>query len=218
MTIGIYCIENLINSKKYIGQSINLESRMNSSHKDSVVLTKAIKKHGSINFKRWVIEYCLPEELDSKEIFYIKKLNSHVTQNGYNVSWGGNSPMRNRKTSKKIRKKISENNAKYWTGKERTQETKDKIRNTKLGTKASKKTKKTFSKIHLGRKQSNGLSSIYVGTYKRNDNGKYRSSIKFRGIIYRTGSFETEEEAARAYDVLYKKLNKTSNAPNFPNQ
>ncbi len=220
MSIGIYCIENKINHKKYIGQSIFLEKRMNNSHKESNVFYRAFLKYGSYNFERYIVEHCSKEELNNREVFYIKELRSHVSENGYNISWGGNGKERNMKTSSKTRKKISENNARYWLGKNRSQETIDKIIMTKslFPTVFTDERKKKISKNNSGKKQSNGVSSIYVGVYKRNDNGKYRSSIKFNGIVYRTGSFELEEDAAKAYDKLYRKLHKTSFSPNFPKQ
>lgn len=218
MSIGIYCIENKINHKKYIGQSIFLEKRMNNSHKESNVFYRAFLKYGSYNFERYIVEHCSKEELNNREVFYIKELRSHVSENGYNISWGGNGKERNMKSSKKTREKISKNNARYWLGKTRSYESILKIKESKIGSIASEETKKKMSDSRMGKKQSNGISSIYVGVYKRNDNGKYRSSIKLNGVVYRTGSFELEEDAARAYDKLYRKLRKTSFSPNFPKQ
>jgi group I intron endonuclease len=218
MSIGIYCIENKINHKKYVGQSRFLERRMNNSHKESNVFYRAFLKYGSDNFERYVVEYCSKEELNNREVFHIKELRSHVSEEGYNISWGGSGKDRKLKISSKTRKKISENNSKYWLGKSRSQETIDKIKKTKLGTVASDKTKRKMSKSRIGKKQLNGLTSSYVGTYKRNDNGKYRASIKLKGVVYRTKSFEKEEDAAKAYDELYKKSTKSLTAPNFPNK
>ena len=213
--IGIYCIENKINNKKYVGQSRNLEKRMFQNHKECCVLFSAIEKYGIENFNIYIIHECEEEMLNENEIFYIRELSSHVSENGYNVSWGGSTPSKNRKLSRKTRNKISKNNSKYWTGKKRSSETIEKIIKTKTGTKASNKTKEKMRKIRIGNKQSNGITSSFVGVYKRNDNGKYRSSIKFKGTVYRLGSFENEEDAARAYDEMYMKLNKTKYAPNL---
>ena len=55
MTAGIYCIENLINRKKYIGQGLNVEKRMSRNHLRCLVLSNAIKKYGKENFKKYVI-------------------------------------------------------------------------------------------------------------------------------------------------------------------
>ena len=56
--IGIYCIENLINGKKYIGKSIDLEKRMYKYHEYSTALNRAINKYGKDAFKRFIVECC----------------------------------------------------------------------------------------------------------------------------------------------------------------
>ena len=78
MTIGIYCIENIINGKKYIGQSVNLRRRilehcnkLESGKDSSVALQNAYNKYGVNNFIFYVLEECREDELDEREIFFI---------------------------------------------------------------------------------------------------------------------------------------------------
>lgn len=108
MKTGIYCIENLINGKKDIGQSTNLQKRMIVHHRGCLALENAIKKYGKENFKRYVLVYCEEWELNRLEIACIKAFHSHVSEWGYNISWGGNAPMRGRNHSPEIIRKISE--------------------------------------------------------------------------------------------------------------
>ena len=95
--IGIYKFENLINGQIYIGQSIDIERRyrdhINRSLKQSQTeknsaLHKAIRKYGIDNFSFTIIEECNANELNEKEIFWIKYYNSY--NNGYNNTTGGN--------------------------------------------------------------------------------------------------------------------------------
>ena len=84
---GIYKIENLINGKKYIGQSIHIERRW-SEHcfpSNSSQISLAIKEFGKENFSFNVIEECLVEDLDKKEAYWINFYNS-IIPNGYNVT------------------------------------------------------------------------------------------------------------------------------------
>ena len=90
----IYCYHNVINGKKYIGQTIN-ESQRRSYHKTQHTrvtqsnnkFVNALKKHGFDSFIYGVIEECNNESLDERERYYIDLYNSQV--NGYNTLKGG---------------------------------------------------------------------------------------------------------------------------------
>ena len=150
MNSGIYCIENLINGKKYIGQSINTKERMFKYHKNCVILNNAIKKYGKENFKRYVILYCESDtdELARYEIACIKIFHSHVSEGGYNISWGGKAPMLGRKQSKKAKQKVSKANL----GKHLSDETKQKVSKARLGKHLSDETKQRMSVSKKGKK------------------------------------------------------------------
>ena len=65
--IGIYRIQNNINGKSYIGQSVNIERRWKEEKRMSDTndhLTKSFLKYGIDNFTFSVIEECEIEELD----------------------------------------------------------------------------------------------------------------------------------------------------------
>lgn len=88
--IGIYKIENIINHKIYIGQSIRIMKRWNEHINvecDSLI-HKAIKEYGYSNFTFTILELCKKDELDVKEIDYILEYNSIVPY-GYNIEPGG---------------------------------------------------------------------------------------------------------------------------------
>lgn len=95
----IYKITNLINNKIYIGQTRATEPQRWQSHiwhayndpeNDSIALCNAIKKYGRENFKREIIEECNDSnELNNKEIYYIKLFNSTDKNIGYNITPGG---------------------------------------------------------------------------------------------------------------------------------
>lgn len=86
MTTGIYKIENLLNGKVYIGQSIHIERRwqQHCQHSANSVIAKAIQKYGKENFSFQIIEECDESSLNQKEAFYIRQFNSLVP-NGYNI-------------------------------------------------------------------------------------------------------------------------------------
>lgn len=93
---GIYKIENKINGKVYIGQSVDVYRRLKKHiweiENNNSVLYRAFKKYGIENFTYELIEECSIEELDKREIFYIQKYNSYVgieNSNGYNLNTGG---------------------------------------------------------------------------------------------------------------------------------
>ena len=87
MSIGIYKIENLINHKIYIGQSIHIETRWQEHCRNSSesLIGKAIKKYGKQNFSFQILEEVTDiTSLDDLEAKYIKQFNS-LTPKGYNI-------------------------------------------------------------------------------------------------------------------------------------
>ena len=91
MTCGIYKIENKINSKIYIGQSVNIERRWK-DHKSRIytedsLLHREFQKYGIDNFLFSIVEECKKENLLDKEIFWIDYYDTY--NNGYNETIGG---------------------------------------------------------------------------------------------------------------------------------
>lgn len=94
---GIYCIENSINHKKYIGQSIDIYHRwqdhkrkLNSGKHRNVYLQRAWDKYKENNFDFYVIETCDMSMLDDREVYYIDKFDCSNNKYGYNIELGGN--------------------------------------------------------------------------------------------------------------------------------
>ena len=96
--IGIYKIQNKINNKIYIGQSIDiykrirehfLESRYNNPNRAqyNYHLDRAIRQYGKENFVTEIIEECEIKDLDEREQYWIKYYNSY--EEGYNETLGG---------------------------------------------------------------------------------------------------------------------------------
>ena len=93
---GIYKIQNLINGKIYIGQSIDIQYRFNNHKSESfnpksnaydTAIHRAIRKYGIENFSFEVVEECEQEKLREQEIYWIDYYDSFG--NGYNLTSGG---------------------------------------------------------------------------------------------------------------------------------
>jgi|WetSurSiteA1Bulk_404760.scaffolds.fasta_scaffold04337_3 group I intron endonuclease len=138
MKSGIYCIENLVNGKKYIGRGSNVIKRMKAHHRENPILSKAFIKYGIENFRRYILIFCEKWELDRLEIEYIRLFNSHYSMNGYNISFGGDKSREGLLVTFETRRKISNSlkgNIPWNKGKTEiyTDETKNKISNSLKG-------------------------------------------------------------------------------------
>ena len=136
----IYIIENDVNDKLYVGQTINPHVRWK-AHRHKVlytsVINKAIKKYGSKHFDFVLVEACVSrDELNTREVYWIDELNS-ISPNGYNLTEGGGSDIPGAETRKKMsvwqkgKKKLSDAQKRmireFHQGKQVSTETREKI-------------------------------------------------------------------------------------------
>jgi hypothetical protein len=82
----IYKITNLLSGKIYIGK----DSKNNPNYYGSgVAIKEAIKRLGKDNFRKDIIEYCTPENINEREIYWIEQTNCRDLSIGYNLAPGG---------------------------------------------------------------------------------------------------------------------------------
>lgn len=182
---GIYCFENIVNGKKYIGQADNLKHRtghhrsfLRGGYDGCTALQNSWNKYGEENFKIYVVEECIVELLSDKEIYWIKELHTHVSENGLNISWGGDAFMRGRNHTEESKKKISENssdrigenNPQY--GKPRTEDERDKISQGLLN----------YYKTHADKKIGTKQPQDVIEKRMKNIRGKSRLEITKNNI------------------------------------
>ncbi len=172
MSIGIYKITNP-KGKIYIGQSINVEKRLNgyknlNNCDKQLLLYRSLKKYGSKNHNFEIIEECDIELLNERERHWQDYYD--VLNKGLNCLLT-TTTTKTGKLSQEIKNKISEGNKgktkhseetklntsqrskllKNMLGKTHSKETKDKIRQSKIGKSLSIETKNKMSKSALGK-------------------------------------------------------------------
>ena len=110
---GIYCIENKINHKKYIGQSIDIQTRwyahknkLNNNSHANCYLQRSWNKYKEDSFNFYILELCDNELLDEREVYYIKYYNTMLNEFGYKLESGGKL---NKQFSEDSKKKMSKN-------------------------------------------------------------------------------------------------------------
>jgi hypothetical protein len=142
---GVYLLKNRITNKIYIGKAKNLRIRIknhaysiNDFSKNSYI-SKSIKKYGWDKFDIVILD--VYDEVDNnflleRESFWIKDLNATNPNIGYNLCEYSND----------------------WTGKKHKKQTKEKLKNVRLGKRHSNETKFLISKNNgkgfLNRKHS----------------------------------------------------------------
>lgn len=130
---GIYCIENLINGKKYIGQSVNIERRfsqhkslLNNNKHENEYLQRSWNKYGSDVFSFYILCECNECNLDDEERHYIAIFDSTNENNGFNNESGG---CINKHASERTKEKVSKANK----GRRHTEEAKRKMSESRKG-------------------------------------------------------------------------------------
>lgn len=195
MTCGIYIIQNLVNGKMYIGQSVDIERRwgrhrseLRGNDHDNKHLQNAWNKDGESNFEFTVICECDESQLNTKEIDYISKLRTYDPDFGYNKTYGGEGGRPTEETRRKQSeahkgKYCGENHPNY--GKHLSEETKEKISETCKG--------RTFSEEHKENLSEN--NSRYWKGKTRSEETREKISDSLKG---KTVSEETRKKLSES--------------------
>lgn len=195
---GIYCIENIINGKKYIGQSINIFSRWKqrinkAKSGTNTALYNAIRKYGKDNFKFYILKKCNKNELSDLEIMYVKKYNTKAPR-GYNMTDGGEGTVGVRMYGKE--------NPMF--GLTHSDKTKELIRQKAIGRNVSEETRQKLSKTSKGRKHSEQFK-------------QKMSERQYKTILCDGKIFKGIESCAEYYNINPRTmkgwLNKTNKMP-----
>lgn len=134
----VYKTTNLTNGKIYVGQKKS-NNFIPTYFGSGTLIKRAIEKYGIDNFKVEMIDSSTnADELDEKEIFWIKELKSKCEYGNYNIADGG------------YLARYDFNEQPEW----RKEEIRQKLSKVNLGRKRSPETRKLISKIQTGRKQS----------------------------------------------------------------
>ena len=177
MTCGIYCIQNTINQKKYIGLSTNIEQRLKNhlislrnknTKRENEHLIKSFHKYGEDAFQARIIIVCDQNILAPMEQYLIKIFKTYNPKFGYNKTLGGE---RNQPTIE-TRKKMSESHK----GKKPSEGTKKKLSESKKG-----KNNSFYGRKHSDetkKKISESLKGKYIGENSPSYNHNIPNGLK----------------------------------------
>ena len=214
---GIYCIENLKNEKKYIGQSIDLENRkyehflaLKENYHFNRHLQSSYNKYGEENFKFRILLYCEPFELTKYEQIFVDYYTPKLL---YNVRLECVDSNQGITFSKETRKKMSQNHSdvsgknNHNYGKHHSKETKRKMseansgkNNYNYGKHLFKETKRKISKAQSGKNNHN------YGKHPSEETIRKMSEAKRGENCY--NSKLTKKQVFEILDLYYNK-NKT---------
>jgi group I intron endonuclease len=202
---GVYQIRNLVNDRVYVGQSIHLSARKSHHFSDLKYnkhgnrhLQNAYNLYGKDNFVFEIVLYCEDFELTRYENA-IKHLHEN---NCYNIRICADSN-KGLEVSEETRRKLSQSahqpkgELSPSFGRKHTKEEREAISNAQWGKKFGIELSIKRSKLMIGKRFVQGKNK-YIGVYPSFN--KWFAKISFMMHRYFLGMFDTEEEAAEAYN------------------
>lgn len=92
----VYLLHNTVNDKLYVGKTVRTldirwKGHVNGANRDAsdMMICRAIRKYGTGAFERRILEECCESVVNEREKFWIAELKTHVSQGGYNLTFGG---------------------------------------------------------------------------------------------------------------------------------
>lgn len=197
----VYKTTNLLNNKIYVGQ--HRANKFDESYYGSgKTLLKSIAKNGLTNFKVEILEWCYSkEQLNDREIYYIKLLDATNREIGYNITRGGNGgdtfhslpierqeQLRELHHTIKFSEEVLKRRGEKLKGRPRSQEVRDRISQATKGKPKSEETKLKLSQARMGIQAHNkGTVVINDGEHnkyiKKDELEQYLSKGYVRGAV-----------------------------------
>ena len=225
----IYLITNLLNGKKYVGQTrqnLNDRIRQHCNSKINSGIDAAIKKYGRENFKYEVIEEIPVEMLNTREIFWIAELNCKSPK-GYNLTDGGEGILN---CSQETRARISanhadfsgKNNPNYGKHRKHSQATRDKMSEDRSGEKHhmfgkhhSQETKDKIAAAHKNKKISQETRAKMSKSHFREKNHNYGKTHEKSHWFGKHHSEETKAKMSASRKAYLAKKKAEKNLENI---
>ena len=221
MAKGIYCYIDKENDKiVYVGKDSNINK--NKRHRDHLAPSlynaqpiNRILQNNPDRYKYcalWEIDDCTDNHLNQMEIFYIKKYDPQ-----FNFTEGGDGSS-GFKHSEETKQKISKNNARYWKGKKRSEEARQKMSEAQKGKTLSAKTRKKMSEAQKGKtfleetRKKISKSQNTTGFYRVS---KVKDNAYKQGFIWRY-RYQNKLTEKKISSINLLKLKEKVGAQNLP--
>lgn len=201
----VYCIENTVNGKRYVGQTVQPVSKRWASHQTHdccSALFRAIRKHGAASFEIFVLDSAdSKEHLDTLEDFYIRLLSTINRGIGYNLRGGGSFGKHTAESKAKMSEKVlaayadgslTEKRRIQMSGIKLTEHQKAALLKANIGKKASDETK---AKLAETRK---ALWSTDVGERMRQSSIEGRKSEAYKAKTAENTRLQWQDPEAKA--------------------
>ena len=218
MTKGVYCyIDKKDNQIVYVGKDSNIDT--NERHKqhfqpskyDKQPINRILQNNPDryIHQLLWEIDDCTNNHLNQMEIYYIKKYDPQ-----FNFTEGGDGTT-GYKHSEESRKKMSENNARYWQGKTLSEETRKKMSESCKGKKLSEETRKKMSESRKG--ENNPMYGKRHSEETRKKMSESRSKAQNTTGFYRVSKQKNDckQGFTWCYQYQYKSTRKVISSTNL---
>lgn len=209
---GIYKITCTVNSKIYIGSSVNIlkrwqnhKSDLNKGKHHSPHLQRAWDKYGESAFQIDVVELVNVDFLEQKEQEWIDATQCHKIEYGFNISKYADSPTRGRELSDEHKRKVGEASKQLWLN----PEYRERQRVSRTGKKRTPEQCANIGRIHKGKvatdEQRKKLSDSHKGIKLKPESVAKRSDTVRKHYIVTTP--EGQEITVKGMDVFCKENN-----------